>query len=49
MRRPGGALERKDMFTQDDLAAAAAVVGAVMPPTPQYAWPLLARRAGAEV
>lgn len=37
------------MFTQDDLAAAAAVVGAVMPPTPQYAWPLLARRAGAEV
>ena len=32
-----------------ELEAAAAVVHAVMPPTPQYCWPLLCRRAGAEV
>jgi len=31
------------------LEAAAAVVHAAMPPTPQYAWPLLCKRAGAEV
>ncbi len=31
------------------LEAAAALVHAVMPPTPQYCWPLLCRRAGAEV
>lgn len=37
------------MFSLDDLAAAARLVHAVMPPTPQYAWPLLARRAGCEV
>ena len=28
----------------DALDAAARIVGAAMPPTPQYAWPLLARR-----
>lgn len=32
----------------DALDAAARIVGAAMPPTPQYAWPLLARRLGAE-
>jgi hypothetical protein len=32
------------MFGLDDLERATAVVGAVMPPTPQYAWPLLQRR-----
>jgi threonine dehydratase len=32
-----------------DLEAAAAVVYAAMPPTPQYAWPLLGERVGAEV
>jgi threonine dehydratase len=32
-----------------ELEAAAAVVHAVMPPTPQYCWPLLCRRAGVEV
>ena len=37
------------MFTVDDLAAAARVVRAAMPPTPQYAWPLLAARTGVEV
>jgi threonine dehydratase len=37
------------LFTLDELAAAAATVRAVMPPTPAYAWPLLAKRAGAEV
>src|SRR5215813_4619201 len=32
-----------------ELEAAADLVHAVMPPTPQYCWPLLCRRAGAEV
>jgi threonine dehydratase len=32
-----------------DLEAAAALVHSVMPPTPQYCWPLLSRRIGAEV
>jgi len=32
-----------------ELEAAAAVVRAAMAPTPQYAWPLLARRVGCEV
>lgn len=31
------------------LEAAAALVHEVVPPTPQYAWPLLARRLGAEI
>jgi threonine dehydratase len=33
----------------DELRAAAALVHTVMPPTPQYCWPLLARRLGAEL
>lgn len=37
------------MFSLSDLDAAARTVYAAMPPTPQYAWPLLAERAGAEV
>lgn len=37
------------LFTLDDLAAAEAVVRAVVPRTPAYAWPLLAARFGAEV
>ncbi len=37
------------LFTLDDLEAAADFVHATMPPTPQYAWPLLAKRTGAEV
>ncbi len=37
------------MFTLPDLEAAAAIVHAAFPPTPAYAWPLLASRAGAEV
>ena len=37
------------MFSLDELERATAVVGAVMPPTPQYAWPLLQRRFGVEV
>ena len=32
-----------------DIESAAALVRQVMPPTPQYAWPLLARRLGTEV
>ena len=37
------------MFTLDDLDRAAAVVHAAMPPTPQYAWPVLAARLGCRV
>jgi threonine dehydratase len=37
------------MTTLEDLEAASRRVYAVMAPTPQYAWPLLARRAGREV
>ncbi|MGE3914510.1 MAG: threonine dehydratase [Hyphomicrobiaceae bacterium] len=36
-------------FARDELEAAAALVHAQMPPTPAYAWPLLAERAGCEV
>ena len=35
--------------TLPDIQAAAAIVRQVMPPTPQVAWPLLARRLGTEV
>jgi threonine dehydratase len=37
------------LFTLDELEAAATVVRACVPPTPAYAWPLLARRTGIEV
>ena len=37
------------MFDLPALEAAAALVHGVFPPTPQYAWPLLAVRTGAEV
>jgi threonine dehydratase len=37
------------MTPLDTLEAAAAFVHTVVPPTPQYAWPLLARRLGAEL
>ena len=37
------------LFSLAELHAAAALVHASMPPTPQYAWPLLAQRTGAEV
>ena len=37
------------MFTLPELEEAAALVHTAVPPTPQYAWPLLAARAGAEV
>ena len=37
------------MFSLADLENAASLVHAVMPATPQYAWPLLAERAGCEV
>jgi threonine dehydratase len=37
------------LFTLDELAAAAATVRAYVPPTPAYAWPLLAERVGAAV
>jgi threonine dehydratase len=37
------------MYTADELEAAQRIVYAAMPPTPQYAWPLLAEVSGAEV
>jgi threonine dehydratase len=37
------------MFSLEELDAAARLVHAVMPATPQYAWPLLAQRFGFEV
>jgi threonine dehydratase len=33
----------------DSLEAAAALVHRVVPPTPQYCWPLLSRRVGSEL
>jgi len=35
------------LFTRDELEAAVPIVGSFVPPTPAYAWPLLARRTGA--
>jgi threonine dehydratase len=37
------------LFTLDELAAAVATVRSYVPPTPAYAWPLLAARVGATV
>lgn len=37
------------LFTADELAAAAAIVRGAVPPTPAYAWPLLAVATGASV
>ncbi len=37
------------LFTLDELAAATTIVRSFVPPTPAYAWPLLAKTAGAEV
>ncbi len=37
------------LFTRDELIAATALVHGQMPPTPQYAWPLLADATGAQV
>jgi len=36
-------------FSLSELEATAALVNSVVPPTPQYSWPLLSRRAGADV
>ena len=45
-RRQGGATL---MFTLDEVETASALVHRYMPPTPQFAWPLLARRFGGEI
>ena len=37
------------LFTLDELKDATAIVRTLVPPTPAYAWPLLARRTGVEV
>src|SRR5690348_9364287 len=55
MARDGSTLlEQRDGVTSplpslSELDAAAALVHSVMPPTPQYEWPLLSARAGAAV
>ena len=36
-------------FTLDELDQASDLIHGVMPPTPQYNWPLLAERTGCEV
>src|SRR5882724_4407140 len=36
------------MFTLNELESVTAIVRAFVPPTPAYAWPLLAKRVGAE-
>jgi threonine dehydratase len=42
-------MQPADLPSLADIRSAADIVRAVMPPTPQYAWPLLARRLGTEV
>jgi threonine dehydratase len=37
------------LFTLDELEAAIPIVRSLVPPTPAYAWPLLARRTGVDV
>ena len=37
------------MYTADELQQASRIIYAAMPPTPQYAWPLLQEAAGAQV
>src|SRR5688572_12706640 len=54
MDLPDGASSRarvqgRSMLALKDLESAAALVHTVMPPTPQYVWPLLCRRLGLEV
>jgi threonine dehydratase len=39
----------RTIFTLEELEHAASIVRSVVPPTPQYAWPKLATRAGCEV
>ena len=36
------------MYTADELEQASRIVYAAMPPTPQFAWPLLAKATGCE-
>src|SRR6202012_799701 len=48
-RLPVAELRTMPLFTLDELAAATATVRSYVPPTPAYAWPLLAERVGAEV
>src|SRR5690606_25129859 len=48
-RRRAPRLRLGGVFTLDELRAAAALVHATVPPTPQYVWPLLAAASGCEV
>jgi threonine dehydratase len=50
LRSSGGALQKPmPLFALDELEAATAIVRSLVPPTPAYAWPLLARHAGLDV
>jgi threonine dehydratase len=42
-------LKSDSMYSRDELETAKRIVYGAMPPTPQYAWPLLGEAAGAEV
>ena len=49
-RKPQHGCETADMsFSADELAYATELVGRWVPPTPQYAWPLLGAEVGADV
>ena len=43
---PGGSALLRPMYTADELEQASRIVYAAMPPTPQYAWPLLREATG---
>src|SRR5437016_7670268 len=46
---PGAILLRMTLPTMDEIGEAARFVYDAMPPTPQYQWPLISERAGADV
>jgi threonine dehydratase len=48
-QRSTGYTMASDLFTLAEIEAALPIVRAAVPPTPQYAWPQLAARTGAEV
>ena len=49
MDRPRHGVHAGGVLTRDALDAAAALIRPFVPPTPHYAWPLLAARAGCDV
>jgi threonine dehydratase len=47
--RTSAEIQMSCLFTLDDIESALPIVRTAVPPTPQYAWPRLAARTGAEV